>query len=78
MTTSDYQQLQENFEPAKLIDEVLKIHKVARVLKRNIRFIFFKIHIKFCHKSTDIIAVFNHFLNKLNILILHTEVPPLA
>lgn len=27
MTTSDYQQLQENFEPAKLIDEVLKIHK---------------------------------------------------
>lgn len=27
MTTSDYQQLQENFEPAKLIDEVQKIHK---------------------------------------------------
>lgn len=27
MTTSDYQQLQGNFEPAKLIDEVLKIHK---------------------------------------------------
>ena len=27
MTTSDYQQLQENFEPAKLIDEVLKIQK---------------------------------------------------
>ena len=27
MTTSDYKQLQENFKPAKLVDEVLKIHK---------------------------------------------------
>ena len=27
MTTSDYKQLQENFNPPKLVDEVLKIHK---------------------------------------------------
>lgn len=27
MTTSDYRQLQENFKPAKLVDEILKIHK---------------------------------------------------
>lgn len=27
MTTSDYKQLQENFTPAKLVNEVLKIHK---------------------------------------------------
>lgn len=27
MTASDYKQLQENFKPATLIDEVLKIHK---------------------------------------------------
>lgn len=27
MTTSEYNQLQENFKPAKLVDEVLKIHK---------------------------------------------------
>lgn len=27
MTTSDYKQLQENFKPAKLVNEVLKIHK---------------------------------------------------
>lgn len=27
MTTSDYKQLQENFTPTKLVDEVLKIHK---------------------------------------------------
>lgn len=27
MTTSDYKQLQENFKPVKLVDEVLKIHK---------------------------------------------------
>lgn len=27
MTTSDYKQLQENLNPAKLVDEVLKIHK---------------------------------------------------
>lgn len=30
MTTSDYKQLQENFTPAKLVDEVLKIHKDFR------------------------------------------------
>lgn len=27
MTTSNYRQLQENFKPAKLVDEILKIHK---------------------------------------------------
>lgn len=27
MTTSEYTQLQENFKPAKLVDETLKIHK---------------------------------------------------
>lgn len=27
MTASDYKQLQENFTPAKLVNEVLKIHK---------------------------------------------------
>ena len=30
MTTSDYQQLQENFEPAKLIEEVLRYIKIFR------------------------------------------------
>lgn len=27
MTTPDYKQLQENFKPAKLVDEILRIHK---------------------------------------------------
>ena len=27
MTTPDYKQLQEKFKPAKLVDEILKIHK---------------------------------------------------